>query len=153
MLRPEEIDRWRVHPGQRRRTGDPARAGEALRGDEVGRGGELFRLNCASCHNFTGQGGALSQGKYAPILDPASEEQIYAAMLSGPENMPKFADGQLAPDEKREIIAYIKSAKAPAQPGRQRTRRLRPGARGPVAFLVGIGAIIGDLAVDRDAEQ
>ena len=37
------------------------------------RGGELFRLNCASCHNFTGRGGALSSGKYAPILDPATE--------------------------------------------------------------------------------
>jgi len=31
-------------------------------------GGELFRNNCAMCHNFAGQGGALSQGKYAPSV-------------------------------------------------------------------------------------
>ena len=63
----------RVHPGQRRRPGRPAATGDALRGDDPARGGELFRLNCASCHNFTGRGGALSSGKFAPTLDPASE--------------------------------------------------------------------------------
>ena len=43
-------------------------AQESLIGDNVARGGDLFRLNCASCHNFTGKGGALSSGKYAPEL-------------------------------------------------------------------------------------
>ena len=37
-------------------------------GTDLARGGDLFRLNCASCHNFTGKGGALSSGKYAPDL-------------------------------------------------------------------------------------
>src|SRR5690606_37665151 len=48
-------------------------AQESLRGasgenraEEIARGSELFRLNCASCHNFTGRGGALSGGKFAP---------------------------------------------------------------------------------------
>ena len=40
-------------------------AQESLRGDDIARGSELFRMNCASCHNFTGQGGALSAGKFA----------------------------------------------------------------------------------------
>src|SRR5699024_10784487 len=56
----------------------------------VSRGGDLFRLNCASCHHFTGRGGALSSGKYAPVLDPANEQEIYQAMMSGPPTMPKF---------------------------------------------------------------
>ena len=43
-------------------------AQESLLGGDVARGGDLFRLNCASCHNFTGKGGALSSGKYAPEL-------------------------------------------------------------------------------------
>ena len=46
-------------------------AEQSLIGDNVARGGDLFRLNCASCHNFTGRGGALSSGKYAPDLSPA----------------------------------------------------------------------------------
>src|SRR5215212_5366922 len=87
----------------------PEARGEALRGDDPARGGELFRLNCASCHNFTGRGGALSSGKYAPHLDQASETQIYTAMLTGPQNMPKFSDRQLTPEEKEDIIAYVKS--------------------------------------------
>ena len=41
-------------------------AEQSLLGNDVARGGDLFRLNCASCHNFTGKGGALSSGKYAP---------------------------------------------------------------------------------------
>ena len=66
------------------------------------------------------RGGALSSGKYAPHLDPASETQIYTAMLSGPQNMPKFSDRQLTPEEKEDIIAYIKSVRdvnnSPAEP-------------------------------------
>ena len=46
-------------------------ASESLIGNDVARGGDLFRLNCASCHNFTGKGGALSSGKYAPDLGDA----------------------------------------------------------------------------------
>ena len=85
---------------------------------DVARGSDLFRLNCASCHNFTGQGGALSGGKYAPPLAPANEQEIYQAMLTGPQNMPKFSDRQLSVDEKKDIIAYIKSAKeTPSQGG------------------------------------
>ena len=37
------------------------------RGD-IAQGGELFRVNCAMCHNFAGSGGALTRGKYAPSL-------------------------------------------------------------------------------------
>jgi ubiquinol-cytochrome c reductase cytochrome c subunit len=75
--------------------------------EALARGGELFRVNCTSCHGFGGGGGALSSGKYAPSLHDATPEQIYAAMLTGPQNMPVFGDNQLSPDEKREIITYV----------------------------------------------
>ena len=58
------------------------------------RGGELFRTNCAQCHNFAGAGGALTQGKYAPTLNGATPTQIYEAMLTGPQAMPVFNDGR-----------------------------------------------------------
>jgi ubiquinol-cytochrome c reductase cytochrome c subunit len=41
------------------RNPDGSLAMRSLRGTDLGRGGDLFRLNCASCHNFTGKGGAL----------------------------------------------------------------------------------------------
>ncbi|MET3806499.1 ubiquinol-cytochrome c reductase cytochrome c subunit [Nakamurella sp. UYEF19] len=109
---------------------------------DVSKGGELYRLNCASCHNFTGQGGALSQGKYAPNLDQATNEQIYAAMLSGPENMPKFSDAQLTPVEKKAIIAYVQNNKASVSPGGYALGGFGPAPEGLVAFLVGMGAIV-----------
>ncbi|MDD7940498.1 cytochrome c [Actinomycetospora lutea] len=124
----------------------PEERGEALRGEELGRGGELFRLNCASCHNFTGRGGALSSGKFAPNLDPANESQIYAAMLSGPANMPTFADSQLSPEEKRDIIGYIKSVSSNntgANPGGNGLGGFGPVPEGIVAFFVGLAALIG----------
>ncbi len=75
--------------------------------EALARGGELFRLNCTSCHGFGGGGGALSSGKYAPALHDATEEHIYSAMLTGPQNMPVFGDNQLTPEQKRQIITYI----------------------------------------------
>jgi ubiquinol-cytochrome c reductase cytochrome c subunit len=122
----------------------PAERGEALRGDNPARGGDLFRLNCASCHNFTGRGGALSSGKFAPDLEPATEEQIYAAMLTGPQNMPKFSDRQLAPEEKRDIIAYLKTVSGQENnPGGYALGGFGPISEALAVFIVGLGILIG----------
>jgi ubiquinol-cytochrome c reductase cytochrome c subunit len=104
-------------------------------------GGQLFRVNCASCHDFAGGGGALSSGKYAPSID-ATDRQIYAAMLSGPQNMPVFGDNQLTPQEKEDIIAYIQTMKSDQDPGGWGIGRLGPVTEGLVIFLVGIVALL-----------
>jgi ubiquinol-cytochrome c reductase cytochrome c subunit len=114
----------------------------SLIGDNVARGGDLFRLNCASCHNFTGRGGALSSGKYAPALDPATPAQIYTAMTTGPQNMPKFSDRQLTPEEKRDIIAYVRSASETLNPGGYGLGGFGPASEGMAIFIVGMVAAI-----------
>jgi ubiquinol-cytochrome c reductase cytochrome c subunit len=120
----------------------PEERGAELRGDAA-RGGELFRLNCASCHNFTGRGGALSSGKYAPELDPANEEQIYTAMLTGPSNMPVFSERALTPEQKRDIIAYVKSVSGERDSyGGQSLGKIGPVAEGAAAFVVGVVALL-----------
>lgn len=122
----------------------PEATGVELRGADTARGGQLFRLNCSSCHNFTGRGGALSSGKYAPTLDPATETVIYTAMLSGPQNMPKFSDRQLAPKEKEDIIAYIKSVSGTNNnPGGNALGGIGPVSEGLIAFIVGLAGLIG----------
>src|SRR5690606_20416583 len=35
---------------------------------DAANGAELFRINCAMCHNVAGAGGALTEGKWAPQL-------------------------------------------------------------------------------------
>ena len=113
---------------------------------DVARGSELFRLNCASCHNFTGRGGALSSGKYAPFLDPANEQEIYQAMLTGPQNMPKFSDRQLSADEKRDIIAFIKSAKETPSPSGWALGGIGPVAEGLAMWIIGV-TLVGAAAM------
>ncbi len=122
----------------------PDARGKDLRGDDPARGGELFRFNCASCHNFTGRGGALSSGKEAPSLDGATEDEIYAAMLAGPQNMPRFSERQLSPEEKKDIIAYVKSVTdGNNNPGGSPIGGLGPQSEGFIAFIVGIVALLG----------
>ena len=122
----------------------PEASGAALIGSDPGRGGQLFRLNCSSCHNFTGVGGALSSGKYAPPLAPASEEQIYTAMLSGPQNMPRFSDQQLTPEEKKDIVAYVKSVSdGGTDYGGYGAGGIGPTSDAVIVFIVGMGAMIG----------
>lgn len=119
------------------KEGDQSKANPA-------RGGELFRLNCASCHNFTGRGGALSSGKFAPALDKATPEEMYAAMLSGPEDMPKFSDRQLSPQEKKDIIAFVQSVtNGNNNPGGDPIGGLGPQSEGLIAFIVGMAALLG----------
>ncbi|WP_257181859.1 cytochrome bc1 complex diheme cytochrome c subunit [Corynebacterium cystitidis] len=114
--------------------------------EDVARGGELFRTNCASCHNFTGRGGALSSGKYAPVLDPANEQEIYQAMLTGPQNMPKFSDRQLTADEKKDIIAFVKSSKETPSPSGYALGGLGPVSEGLAMWIIGV-TLIGAAAM------
>jgi ubiquinol-cytochrome c reductase cytochrome c subunit len=107
-------------------------------------GGRLFRLNCTSCHGFGGGGGALSSGKYAPALHDATPEEIYAAMLTGPQNMPVFGDNQLTPLEKRELITYItvqlQQDKDPG--GIFNLGRYGPVTEGLAIFVIGITILV-----------
>ena len=122
--------------------GGPTLPSGDLRDGDLAQGGELFRLNCASCHNFVGEGGALSSGKAAPSLKNASDMEIYTAMLTGPENMPVFGDNQLTPDEKRSIINYVQTVKTQADPGGAGIGRIGPVGEGLVIWVVGIGALL-----------
>lgn len=107
-------------------------------------GGALFRTNCASCHNFAGSGGALTYGKYAPELKPASARVIYAAMQSGPESMPRYGDNQITPEEKRAITRYVRYITQEAEnPGGAGLGRYGPISEGLVAWVVGLTALVG----------
>jgi ubiquinol-cytochrome c reductase cytochrome c subunit len=50
-------------------------------------GGELYRMQCAACHEWAGVGGALYQ-RDAPSLDLATPTQIAEAIRVGPGQMP-----------------------------------------------------------------
>jgi len=113
------------------------------RDGNLAEGGELFRTNCAMCHNFAGQGGALTQGKYAPTLMGVDSKHIYEAMITGPQSMPVFADKTLTPEEKLSIIKYIKTVEQEKQQGGISLGRVGPVTEGLFGWIAGLGILIG----------
>lgn len=114
---------------------DPAKGNAA-------KGGELFRANCIQCHNFVGAGGALTYGKYAPLLNEATPAQIYEAMITGPQAMPVFNDSTITPEEKRDMIAYIVGVRNQVDPGGSGLGRIGPVTEGLVGWIVGIPLLV-----------
>ncbi|MGL4172853.1 MAG: cytochrome bc1 complex diheme cytochrome c subunit [Actinomycetota bacterium] len=112
-------------------------------GGDAALGGEIFRTNCAMCHNFSGAGGALTRGKYAPTLDGVSGRHIYEAMVTGPQSMPVFNDSTITPEQKRDVIAYLETANNQPSPSGSSLGNLGPVPEGLFAWIVGIGALIG----------
>jgi ubiquinol-cytochrome c reductase cytochrome c subunit len=113
------------------------------RDGSIAEGGELFRTNCAMCHNFAGQGGALSQGKYAPTVMGVLPRHIYEAMVTGPQSMPVFSDKTITPEEKLSIIKWIKAAEAEPQLGGASLGRVGPVTEGLLVWTLGLGLLVG----------
>lgn len=105
-------------------------------------GGELFRNNCAMCHNFAGQGGALSQGKYAPTLMGVESKYVYEALITGPQSMPVFSDKTITPSEKLSIMKWIKSAENEPNLGGATMGRIGPVTEGLLVWILGLGTLI-----------
>jgi ubiquinol-cytochrome c reductase cytochrome c subunit len=112
------------------------------RDGSTAQGGELFRNNCAMCHNFAGQGGALTQGKYAPTLMGVEPKHIYEALVTGPQSMPVFSDKTLTPEEKLSVIKWIKAAEAEPNLGGATMGRVGPVTEGLLVWVLGLGILI-----------
>jgi ubiquinol-cytochrome c reductase cytochrome c subunit len=130
---------------QQQGGGTPVPQGSLRDDAHIAEGGELFRLNCASCHNFAGQGAALSAGKNAPNLNAATDKQVVTAMLTGPGNMPVFGDNELTPEQKHQIVSYLQTIKKTADPGGSGLGRVGPVTEGLVIWVVGIGVMMATI--------
>jgi ubiquinol-cytochrome c reductase cytochrome c subunit len=107
------------------------------------KGAELFRINCAMCHNVAGAGGALTQGKFAPALTDVSAKHIYEAAETGPQNMPVFNDKNLTPAQKADVITYLKYLDDNPSPGGLDLANLGPVSEGLFLWIFGLGTIVG----------
>ena len=112
-------------------------------GGNLTEGAELFRINCAMCHNVAAAGGALTEGKYAPALTKTSPLHIYAAMVTGPQNMPVFNNMTITPDEKRDIISSLMYLQKSEPVGGFTLGSLGPVSEGLFIWIFGIGTLIG----------
>ncbi len=105
-------------------------------------GGELFRVNCAMCHNAAAAGGALTRGKWAPAIEGTSGKHIYEAMVTGPQNMPVFNDANITPEDKQDIIAFLDTINDQGSPGGADLGSLGPVSEGLFIWVAGLGVII-----------
>lgn len=109
---------------------------------DVSKGAELFRVNCAMCHNVSAAGGALTEGKYAPALTETSALHMYAAMVTGPQNMPVFGDMNLSDEDKRDIISALLFQQKAVPVGGFTLGNLGPVSEGLFVWIFGIGALV-----------
>ncbi len=85
----------------------------------------------------------MPRGGFAPTLRGVEPIHIYEALLTGPQSMPSFSNGNLTPDEKRDVIAYLKATDEKPGYGGFGMGSLGPVSEGLFAWLVGIGGLVG----------
>ena len=115
---------------------------EEEREEAIARGGQIFLTNCTACHNFNGSGGAMPSGGYAPSLHETDPKYIYEALLTGPMNMPNFSNGNLSPEQKRDVIAYIETLRNEPEYGGFALGGFGPVTEGLFGWVIGIGILV-----------
>jgi len=108
----------------------------------IAHGNELFKVNCAMCHNFAGSGGALTLGKFAPSLRNVTGKHIFEAMLTGPQSMPVFSNNNLSAADKNDVISYLHELDKNQNPGGLSLGNLGPVSEGMFIWIFGMGLMI-----------
>ena len=111
----------------------------AARTAQVGEGGVIYRLYCAGCHSTTGAGGALTTTN-APTFRGKPAANALAAMLSGPNQMPTFAD-TLDVRQQAAVSRYVQVLVEPPSPGGWGLGWVGPVSEG-FAALATVGVIV-----------
>jgi len=113
---------------------------------DVVTGGQLYRANCAACHNAAGTGGALSYGHNAPSLLQATPVEVVEAMRTGPGQMPVFGPDAISDEEAADIARYVTGElQHPDDRGGFPLGATGPVPEGFVAWIVGIVVVGGAL--------
>jgi quinol---cytochrome-c reductase cytochrome c subunit len=121
--------------------GGPAIPDIAPDAGEVAAGGSLFREQCAACHAWSGDGGALLQ-RDAPPTHPATDLEVAEAVRAGPGNMPAFGQAALDHDQLQSLVRYVRYLDHPDDRGGAPLWHLGPLAEGAIAVFVGLGLLV-----------
>lgn len=113
----------------------------AIHPADLAEGGQLFRLQCAACHAWAGDGGALVR-RQAPTLHESTPTQIAEAIRVGPGVMPAFGDAALTDEQLASVVAYVRYLDHPRDRGGQPLWHLGPFAEGAVALVALAGLLL-----------
>jgi ubiquinol-cytochrome c reductase cytochrome c subunit len=67
---------------------------------------------------------------------------IYEAMVTGPQNMPVFNDMNITPEEKADIISYLKYLEETPSVGGYGLGSIGPVSEGLFIWIFGLGGIV-----------
>jgi len=109
---------------------------------DLAAGGDAYRLNCASCHQAAGAGGALAYGVTAPPLTSATPTEVVEAMRTGPGRMPVFGPNQLSDQDATSLARYVDYLRDPNDRGGAALGHLGPVPEGLVAWVLGFGGLV-----------
>jgi ubiquinol-cytochrome c reductase cytochrome c subunit len=104
-------------------------------------GGGLFREQCAACHAWGGDGGALLHLP-APALHQATPVQIAEAIRTGPGLMPAFGQAAISDQDLNSVVAYVRYLDHPSNRGGNSLWHIGPVAEGGIAWVVAMGAVL-----------
>ncbi len=108
---------------------------------DLAAGGELYRVNCASCHNWDGKGGALVNRENAPPLHPVPNRQLAEAIRIGPGAMPQFSEEQLDDQQLDDVVAYVDYLRTPQDAGGYGLAHWGPSTE-TIAGFVALGVLV-----------
>jgi len=111
-----------------------------LSGGNLAEGGDLFRLQCAACHAWAGDGGALLR-REAPGLHAATAVQVAEAIRVGPTQMPAFGQAALSDEQVASVAAYVRYLDAPRDRGGQPLWHLGPVTEGAMSLVALAGLL------------
>jgi ubiquinol-cytochrome c reductase cytochrome c subunit len=109
---------------------------------DVAAGGEIWRGQCAACHRWSGDGGALS-GDIAPDVRPATSRELGDAVRSGPFAMPRFGQAALSDQDLNDLAAFVADEiDRPDDRGGWAIGHIGPVAEGAIGMVVGLGGLV-----------
>ena len=106
----------------------------SLGAGDLAEGGSLFRLQCAACHAWAGDGGALLHVD-APSLHASTPAQVAEAIRIGPGQMPAFGVAALTDEQVSSVVAYVRHLDHARDAGGRPLWHLGPVAEGGMALL------------------
>jgi ubiquinol-cytochrome c reductase cytochrome c subunit len=110
-------------------------------GADVPNGASVWRLNCAACHQWSGNGGALSD-QAAPDVRHATATEIAEVVRSGPGSMPSFGTSAVDRGDLDDLAAYMTGdLDHPSDPGGWSLGHVGPVAEGAMALVAGLGLL------------
>ncbi len=108
---------------------------------DLAEGGSLYRLQCAACHAWAGDGGALLHVD-APSLHASTPTQIAEAVRLGPGQMPAFGEAALTDEQLSSVVTYVRDLDNARDHGGRPLWHLGPVAEGGLALLALAGLMV-----------